>query len=276
MRRHVTRGTVVCWRLVGAVWLICPAMTAWAQAEPEEGTARERLSQILKEPLFQRWKIRQLRAQEGSGEGGGVSAYLPSTDWLAEVWEKFWDSLFGQPSAGVPSSVSSAGPVDLSGLFYMIAVLICVVAVIVLIVLVAHLLARRQHYSSGSTRSGSLNEALVEGDALAAESSVWLGQASALAQGEDLRLAFRALYLALLSGLHDSGLIRFRRQATNWMYVRGYRGSEEERLLFSTITDRFDRVWYGKQILDVAVFDEARQEVARLLEPTGEGDASSR
>ena len=90
-------------------------------------------------------------------------------------------------------------------------------------------------------------------------------QAVRLAQGGDHRMAFRAMYLALLSGLHSAGVIRYRRQQTNWAYVQSFDGPAARRELFVELTGRFDEVWYGLREPDDASFERLRGQVDTLL-----------
>ena len=81
----------------------------------------------------------------------------------------------------------------------------------------------------------------------------------------EFRAVYRALYLALLSGLHAANKIDFRKTRTNWTYVRGYRGPEPEKVTFTSLTALFDRVWYGEQPAAQSSIPEVRRRVAWLL-----------
>jgi len=108
-------------------------------------------------------------------------------------------------------------------------------------------------------------QALADGDALAFGSARWLAEADRLAAESEFRAVYRALYLALLSGLHAANRIDFRRTRTNWSYVRHYRGAEPGKAVFSSLTLLFDRVWYGQQLAARASISELRRQVAWLL-----------
>ena len=92
-----------------------------------------------------------------------------------------------------------------------------------------------------------------------------LDHADELAGQEDLRLAFRAMYLALLSGLHRDGRVNYNRRRTNWTYVRGFKGQEDDRRRFGQLTDAFDGSWYGLRRPDRAEFDRMRSITSTLL-----------
>jgi hypothetical protein len=123
---------------------------------------------------------------------------------------------------------------------------------------------------------------MESGEALAAESSQWLGEADQLAQEQDLRRAYRALYLALLSGLHRQQAIDFRPNRTNWRYVQQFRGHESQRQRLSQLTRRFDQIWYGHRDPEPAAMQQAKAKVQALLGQSGalnnrggRGDAES-
>jgi hypothetical protein len=123
----------------------------------------------------------------------------------------------------------------------------------------------------------AVRQALADGAALALDGGQWLEEADALARAGDFRLAWRALYLGLLSGLHGRGAIHYRRNRTNWTYVRDFRGGEGERASFRDLTGLFDEVWYGFKLPSDAAgrMPALRDEVARLIaagaEPGGKG-----
>lgn len=113
----------------------------------------------------------------------------------------------------------------------------------------------------------NIKKALSDGDALAQGADAWLDLAQQLGDEGNWRMAYRAMYLALLSGLNESGRIQFRKSLTNRAYVGRYRGPTDEIHTFSTLTDVFDRVWYG----DKPVSEENRgvivAQVRSLLKP---------
>jgi Domain of unknown function (DUF4129) len=114
-----------------------------------------------------------------------------------------------------------------------------------------------------------IREAMESGNALALDSSQWMEQARRLAGEQDFRAVYRALYLALLSGLHAAGKIEHNRNRTNWVYVAHYRGPAPERARFSELTELFDRVWYGRKTAQEDNLDQLRVDVAMLTRAEG-------
>jgi Domain of unknown function (DUF4129) len=92
-------------------------------------------------------------------------------------------------------------------------------------------------------------------------------QVARLEDEKNFRAMYRALYLALLAGLHAAGKIDHHRNRTNWAYVQHFRGPGEERDLFGDLTGLFDRVWYGHKLQERRDFGELRSAVTRLTTP---------
>lgn len=112
-----------------------------------------------------------------------------------------------------------------------------------------------------------VKQALDEGDALAQNADAWLSLAQQLGQDGDWRMAYRAKYLAVLSGLHESGRIHFRKSLTNHAYVNRYRGPKAEIQIFAALTDMFDHVWYGDKIVPTETQAKIDMQMKVLLNP---------
>lgn len=120
-------------------------------------------------------------------------------------------------------------------------------------------------------------EAVAEGDggaaptpltvdgsnALAKAPESWAGLADELAARGELREAVRHLYLALLSRLHRDGAIDYEPTASNWDYLRHFRGPRERKPGFRELTVGFDFAWYGQ----VPVTPSAWSQFRALAEP---------
>lgn len=118
-----------------------------------------------------------------------------------------------------------------------------------------------------AARRVGIAKALEDGDALAYGDDEWRKQAERFMDEGDVRLAYRSLYLGLLSGLHEQGRIVFVQNRTNWHYVKTFRGEVPARKELADMTDLFDRVWYGLiPVLDSGGMPRTRERVAALLE----------
>jgi hypothetical protein len=84
-------------------------------------------------------------------------------------------------------------------------------------------------------------------DALARTPGEWRRSAADLLDGGRRREAMRALYLALLSGLHHAGAIDYDRTRTNTAYVGDVKPGHAARPQFVVLTRRFDETWYGNR-----------------------------
>jgi len=254
-----------------ALLLLGSILAHAAPAQEAPPAPREQLRQILERPLYQRWKRRQGRAE--AYEQHERNAFLKSVDDKLVEWgramNKFIRKHFSSggdeetsfdPGAG--SSVSLIGP-----LFKCIAWGL----LIAFVIFGGVLLYRRLRDTPLSGRTGrvlnreKIHEALESGEALALDGPQWLNEANRLAREQNYRAVYRALYLALLSGLHAVNKIDFRKSRTNWNYVSRFRGPTEQRDVFASLTELFDLVWYGLKPAKADAIDDAKHKVASLL-----------
>ena len=234
--------------------------------------ADKQLEQILQQPLYQRWKLRQQRVEEASGEDFQLSDSMRET--LNEMMKsagkslkKFFDWAFGGSRNRNPGSNWSWGGGGIAGLLEIIAwiVLLGLLVFIALIIYRAYREKSRIGKTNRILSREQVHKALVGGEALALTDAQWLSEAQRLAAANDFRAAYRAIYLALLSGLHEFGKIDFRRNRTNWIYVRNFRGQEAERRVFDELTGLFDQVWYGRKLAQGSSLGALQVQVAKLL-----------
>jgi len=253
------------------------------RAMPGAGDAHEQLERILSRPLFQRWSLRQMRGEEEKAKDEAAesrfSKYLDSAlEWMGEKIRAFFKwvgSLFTRggttPSAPSTGSGGGSGMADfVATMMQMMKVLAWVVGAgaVIFLCYVAWRAWEERHRGRRPGRVLSreqVHDALVEGEALAMESPQWLAEAARLAEEGQFRAVYRALYLALLSGLHEAGRIEFRRTRTNWTYVRRFKGEEADRASFSELTWMFDEAWYGLRPPPNADLGKLRRQVAQLV-----------
>jgi hypothetical protein len=116
----------------------------------------------------------------------------------------------------------------------------------VLIRLLLSHLARWQRARHGAgTPEGSAEEVLPAGPAARQAA---LAAAQELAARGEWRGALRQIFLALLLTLDLLGALDFRRERTNWEYVRQLRGSAPERLpALEGAVRVFEGRWYGRE-----------------------------
>jgi hypothetical protein len=92
-----------------------------------------------------------------------------------------------------------------------------------------------------------------------APEDAWLAMAARLLEAGDLRLATRALYLAVLASLGDGGLITIHRARSNLDYqrelARRARGSTGLLETFRGLVAVFERTWYGEHAISRDAYD---------------------
>lgn len=255
---------------------------AAATERPSQEAAREALREALGDPRFDAWRRDRVALDAG--------AELLDRPWAERLAERvramlrsigdrvsdFFDWLLRREPS--PPGSDDAGWFDaalLGSALWWLGVLAGLLVLAGLAWCLYLLWARQRPRPRRPARPAALAEALDRGGALEAEADEWIDHAAGLAaEGEDLRLAYRSLYLALLAGLHRRGRIRFRPSRTNGAYVRGFRGpsagtaesGDGPRASFAQLTTLFDDVWYGHEQPDPAGFPAVRARVERLLE----------
>jgi hypothetical protein len=240
-----------------------PATVAPGSTPPAD--PHEHLRSILERPLYQRWQLRQEAAAPTSW--GFAQALRERADrimqWLLAHGFRRQPSHTGSGFPGAP--VLGMG---LKTFFWVLAWLAIGLFVLALIVLIVRLVRSRDAApkSDAVLSREQVAEALAGGDALALGGDQWMQEAGRLAGEKNFRAMYRALYLALLSGLHAQGKIDFNRHCTNWTYVRRYRGGSDERAVFSSLTELFDNVWYGLHAPGGADFGDLRRQVQSLIQ----------
>lgn len=243
-----------------------PAPAQPSAPPPVAENSRQHLQEILDRPQFQAWRR---RLAEKDFDERDLS--LPQSKWLEKKMKAFTDWLASllrrEARKSIPRQPGSSSV--LPTVLEMLAwgtVIIGVVTLLVLLVLV--LMRKRTGPATARILSRQQIETAMEtGDALAMDAGQWMSEADRLAAEQNFRAVYRALYLALLSGLHSLGKIEHRQSRTNWTYVQRYRGPGEERQTFSELTDLFDRVWYGRFTAGAADLPVLQQKVADLTAP---------
>lgn len=239
--------------------------------------AAAQLEEVMSDPLFSRWQQRESRASP-EREDGWASRYAERWaetigDWL----EWLFRDRNPAPSPSGRSLGSGGGGLALGALLKGLGwVLLIVVVGLLLWMLLGWLGTQRSAGHASPPTRAALDSALKQRDALAADADAWATHAQALAEERDLRQAFRAMFLSLLSGLHSSGDIRYRAQRTNWAYVRGFRGPSSRRDAFGELTRRFDDVWYGHREPRPEEFDALRGRVTTLLREAAPDEGGGR
>ena len=101
--------------------------------------------------------------------------------------------------------------------------------------------------------------------------------ARALAASGDFRGAVRKLFVAIIYQLDERGLVRLRAESTNREYLALVRGFEPLHPVMATMTDVFERVWYGGTEIDRSgyeSFETLHRQAASIVDQGTDGTAS--
>lgn len=261
--------------------LVLFAVGASAEVEPvpavtSPAEAKQIADRVMQKPLYHRWELRQKRAESISQTGETTWSkraerlqdwLLDHTQWISNVWEwivDWWNSWFERPQkSGASGTAKGFGSLLHWAGWMLVAV---VVGSLLLLLYRLWMTTRLEGKQARVLSRRQIRDALHSGEALAMSSSDWLAEGEKWASEKDRRLVYRALYLGLLSGLHSQGRIDFRRNRTNWVYVSRFRGSEDLRSEFASLTSLFDDVWYGGNEATEHGIDPVKAQVKRLLE----------
>lgn len=244
---------------------VCLAPLARALADTTQ-SPQQQLQQVMQDPMFHRWQLRQKRA-EGHTPAMIQSLLDQAAEWRQKIarWIGSWFPKSSHHWFGGGPSVSSIDTF-LSLLKWTAYVVGGLLLLALIVVLIRAIRAGRNTKQTAVVSRQRIREALEKGEALATESTQWIQEAHRLAQENDLRLAYRAMYLALLSGLHRQRTINFHPHRTNWTYVQHFKGDRQNRSAFSKLTSLFDDVWYGLRPPTAEKLASVQQQVDHLLE----------
>jgi len=242
--------------------------TAELERQRTEG-AQARARDILARPEFQVPEPQEPRdeaQQPPPPEPPGLWQRL--LKWLGEWLKEFFER---------KASAPQGPPVDTSG-GLVVANLLVVVLVTAALGVLAWVLWRsfadKQRADAGAGLEVSTQDAASLAadpmNALSRPPEGWAHLADALAARGEYREAVRGLYLALLSRLHRDGAIHYDSHASNWDYLRHFRGRGEDKPPFRELTLRFDFAWYGNLPVGAEGYREFRELCAPLLAPAPE------
>jgi hypothetical protein len=245
---------------LSAVALFSVCLAAPDGRAPSE--AHDQLRSILEQPAFQRWTLRQARREDSAlydgarNTGSWINSVLDAVkDWMGNLLQ----------GATIPTwasypALSVLGVLKLIGWILLGAVLAYFGYLLYRAMTETHI---RQEGARVLQRH-RLREALEGGAALALRGDEWLAESDRLANQGEFRSVYRAMYLGLLSGLHDCGRIQFRANRTNWTYVQHFDGAAVGRDEFEALTQVFDDVWYGDKPANLSDITPLRERIASL------------
>ncbi len=258
---------------IAAILVTTALLTSVASAVPRhtsgsaDNHAHRVLRRVLGSPIFHQWKLR-MKIKTPPGPFDALIARFHKQ--ISHFFHWLFRRIFHRhsPHHIKEKAHSHDGSYSFGIMLLLLGKILIVVVVLLIIYALINLwLGRRPVAAKPETNAKirNIHRALEQGDALALASGEWMDRANDFAVAGDFRLMYRALYLALLAGLHEKGKIRFRRCATNYTFVRSFHGTDSQRHIFEELTNRFDHVWYGWKVYPTAATDELKGHIATLL-----------
>ncbi|MCC8191216.1 MAG: DUF4129 domain-containing protein [Planctomycetes bacterium] len=233
-------------------------------------TVEQDLRKIFAKPEYHRWRRPATedlaRPAAEPREFWLVAQVRRLLDYLRRLIPKREPEAAREPIPDVAPPVQADGATHFGSFSLMGTVLLALAGGFLLFSIVRYLQWRGQARPPDAAGRVGVAQALRTGDALAFSHDEWGSQAERFRDAGQLRLAYRSLFLGLLSGLHAQGRIVFAPNRTNWQYVRGFRGGAADRRNLADLTDLFDRVWYGTApVLSETALAGLRDRVGALL-----------
>ena len=233
-----------------------PPPSASSQLSPDD------LDRSIREVLEQRkfsWRMpREAAVHEDEEAAGPLSSIMT---WIVETLRQVIETVFGWIDSIIhwleqllpEPEMAKQTPRDSQRLsIRTLLVLLFVIITVALTMFVVYAWHRRKVAEAIPVDDFSPVEADLGDDAVRADDlplDRWLSLAKEKLEKGELRLAFRAVYLAILAGLADEELITIEAYKSNREYEHELRRRAHEKTTllesFSKCVGLFERVWYG-------------------------------
>lgn len=178
--------------------------------------------------------------------------FVRAGEWLVDQLGSLWRTLRDWLE---PTPTKSEGSYR-SALWWVCGSIVMLVTATVILAL------RRQATPPSALPAVSMTPATGDADPLSRPSDDWVALAQRLTAEGRLREAVRAWYHAVLTGAFAAGHLHHRTGRTNWEYLGALSSSLTWHRHFASLTQRFDRVWYGHH--------ETADEVHHMAEEAGD------
>jgi hypothetical protein len=176
--------------------------------------------------------------------------------WLVDLLGKLWDWL------------RRAGPRPERGRDGATAgIVTALVAAIALVLTIAAVRSMRRRDVAEARGEGSETAPERDEDPLSREAAEWERYAGELASAGRRREAIRAWYHAVLVALFRAGRLHHQRGRTNWEYVGQAPPEAAWRAAFVSLTEVFDREWYGREASAPEALHECAARAREVLSP---------
>ena len=225
--------------------------TSFKLRELEEKAVAERTKDEDKQKLAEILRREEYQKPEPQGE----SAFQQWLHKILQSLEGLFPKSSGSPSfSGFPALAS------------ILQVLLIVGAIALLLFLVIKLVPLVFPHMK-RVRKPKKKERVILGEAIAENATArdLFDEAEGLAREGKMRDAIRKGYVALLCDLSDRKVIGLARNKTNRDYLRDVRSRRELHPLMRSVTDIFERHWYGSQRSDAEDWARFREEYKRAI-----------
>lgn len=151
-------------------------------------------------------------------------------------WWKYLNKFFPHPK-----NTGLRGLVSRDMVFALVIILIIIGVVLLVIILF------RMRKKIRKTKPKSISVELEEEDVENPDAAKWITRAHTLVEMDDFRGAYRAIFIAILSLLHENQLLHLEISRSNGEYVREVRqrSKHEIYLKMRDAAEDFDLRWYG-------------------------------
>lgn len=177
--------------------------------------------------------------------------------WLQRKWREFWEWLRSFDRGSKQEEQAPEGsPILASGLLYTILAIAVGLILFLLYRFVPTILKQIREREKDDK-----NSRVILGETLSAEdsSSSIFKEAEDLARSGNLRGAIRKGYIALLCELSDKRIIGLARHKTNRDYLRDVKNKKDLHQNMNTLTNNFERNWYGLNRAEEKDWEEFKQ-----------------
>jgi hypothetical protein len=188
-------------------------------------------------------------------------------EWIGEVVRTLERWLNGNPDQAQPAVGRNGANAPLEqAILYLLIALVAGAGVALLLRMRFTARKKAAVEAAAAPVAMDLNREDVSPDE--AREDEWMLMAARFLEAGDLRLATRALYLAVLASLGQSGLISIHRARSNMDYRRELsrkaRGNAALQQEFSGIVSVFEQTWYGRHPISPDAFDRFRSDAVAL------------
>ena len=229
------------WLMLLLLTPVCAAQEGNWGAPPEDVQIQQVVRDVLTDPEYRH--LQHTQVQKAATENR-----MP--DWLRNLL----DWLFGRKSSPANATDRVSGLDEI--VFYLIIAVLAVLVAIVLYGILSRSAASQTKDAPLELDEEALELSQPPGDQ---PTHAYERRALAAAQAGDYRTALRELVRGSMSWAERAGLIHYRQGLTNRDYIRAVWRFEPRRESLTLIVAEFERVFYGRRVIDATTFEVCLQ-----------------